>query len=489
MVTSKKSPRRKPDAGETAFSRILNEHLKKISVSKKQVILNMPSLRKASAGEASSGSKYFIRVSNGRAIPDLEFVMEVAAAVKILTSKNLTQEEVSLWLGAWLHDYLMKAAERPLNRAENARKKPELRRGAITSFLNAGYSTVNRWRRSANVKRGVDTNHPPTLADKDYILYNCAVVVGASVRDPPSSTEQLFRENAQVSDLMYLPHLDCGPKPLFLTDNMVIALSESHRRRLLGQKHLLVIGGPIVNVATRYLNNGSIFPFCLSDLKRKFDDIFDTLKGLRSLRNSRNVELFYYMLQEPASKIKLGAGRFIAKDVEAIWGDVQKFRKIFELEEDTTYKQVLDWLAHSHHFFDPLACRVVGSSRKYPHPGVISLGKNYWADDPHYVSVAVAGFDEFGTVAALRSLLHASFIDRPCGGVLNADLPQESSEYLKFKDAQFNWITAPYGIYDLKSSLGRIQKENRNDRPPFEAFHGDENYFNQYADFIKSFKG
>lgn len=489
MATSKKSPRRKPDAGRTEFSRLLDEYLKKIDASKKGVIHHMLPLRKASAGEGSSDGKYFIRVSNGRATPDLEFVLEVAAAIKVLTGQDLTQEEVSLWLGAWLHDYLLKAAKRPLAREDRTQENTELRREAVTSFLNAGYSAVNRWRRAVNVKRGIDTKSPPTLADKDYILHNCVVIVGASFRDPPSSTEDLFRQNAQVSDLMYLPHLDFGPRPLFLTDNMVIALAEPERKKLLRRRHLFVIGGPIVNVAARYLNNETIFPFCFDEDKRKFDDIFDTLKGLKSLRNSQAVDKFYEMLKLPKSKVKLGVKPFIGKDVENIRDDVKRFRDAFGLDDDVVYDQILDWLTFSHDFFDPLACRVVGPSGKNPHLGIISLGKNHWADDPHYVSVVVAGLDEFGTVGAMRSLLHSSFNDRPCGGILNTDLPQEGSEYRKFRDAEFRWVTDPYSVSDLKARLGRIEKENRSGRAPYKAFHGKESYFNEYADFVRSFKG
>lgn len=489
MATPKKPSRRKPDARETEFSRILNEHLKKIEVRKNAVTVHMFPLRDTGDGENPKDSKYFSRVSNGHITPDLRFVIEVATALKIHTGKDLTQEEVSLWLGAWLHDYLLKAADRALKRGGHTAKETRQRREAAATFINAGYSAVNRWRRSVNVRRGIDSTRPPTLADKDYILHNCAVIVGAAVRHPPSSTEQLFRENAQVSDLMYLPHLDCGPRPLFLTDNMVIALSEEERKKLLKRKHLLVIGGPIVNVATRYLNNVSVFPFCLNEYKRKFDNIFDTLKGFRSLRISQNVEMFYWMLQDPKSKSEPRPEKLIGKDLDKVRDEVKQFRKEFKLEEDVYYKDILNWVARSHHFFDPLACRVVGRSGKHPHLGVISLGKNHWADDPHFVTVAVAGFDEYGTVAALRSLLHSSFNDRPCGGILNADLPQEGSEYVKFKEAQFNWITHPYNIHDLKESLTRVQKENRSGRPPYEAFHGEETFFNQYADFIKLFKG
>jgi hypothetical protein len=488
MATSKKSARRKPDARETEFSRFLNESLDRLDVNKKELILAMPSLRRTGEGESPGSGRHFKRVSSGAATPDLEFVIEVATALKLINGKGLTQEDVALWLGAWLHDYLLKTADRVRTRGGRTARKAKLKREAIASFMDASHTIVNRWRRSLNVKRGIDTSHPPTMADKEYILYNCAIIVGASVQHPPSRTEQLFRENAQVSDLMYLPHLDFGPRPLFLTDNMVIALSEPERKKLLGRRHLLVIGGPLVNVATRYLNNISIFPFCLKEDKRYFDDIFDMLKGLKSLRNSLNVGMFDKLLRMPLSDVNLADESFRAPDARKVLDDVKRFREHFELEDDVVYKQILYWLTDSSHFFDPLTCRVVGISSKYPHPGVISVGTNHWADDPHFVSVVVAGFDEFGTVAALRTLLH-SCDERPCGGVLHAVLPQEGSEYLRFKEAQFSWITDPYEIHDLKVSLGRVRNENRSGRPPFEAFHGNETYFNQYADFIGTFKG
>jgi hypothetical protein len=288
---------------------------------------------------------------------------------------------------------------------------------------------------------------------------------------------------------MYLPHLDLGREPLLLTDNMVIALSDADRKKLLGEKHLLVIGGPAVNVAMRYLNNRSIFPFCFDEQKRNFDDVFDKLKRLPSLRDSHAVELFYEMLGRPASEVELGEEPFTGRNVEDVWKDVEKFRTTFGLSDLTVYDEILDWLTSVHSFFDPVGIRVVKHSRQHPNLGVISLGKNHWADDPHYVCVTVAGLNPFGTVGALRALVYSKFKEHPCGGILNAVLPQDSSEYIRFTDANFDWVTGQYGVADLKARLGRIQKDNRKSQPSYQAFHGVESYLKEYAKFIESFEG
>lgn len=359
--------------------------------------------------------------------------------------------------------------------------------GKATALAKKAISATAARRRAVDKSRNIDRAHPPTLTKKDDILHNCVVIVGASVRHPPSSTEQLFRQNAQLSDLMYLPHLDCGPNPLTLTDSMVIALSEPERKRLLGEKHLLVIGGPTVNVATRYLNNKSIFPFCFDEQKRSFDDIFDTLKGLKSLRNSHAVEHFYEMLKRPASEVELDSYPFIGRDMGEIRDDVEKFRGKYGLDNDVVYDDIFDWLTHVHGFFDPLSVRVVQPSYQKPNLGVISLGKNPWADESNYVCITVAGFNPFGTVGALRALVYSAFNDHPCGGILNVALPKDSREFMRFTDAEFVWITDPYSVIALKAGLEKIRKDNRKNRPTYKAFHGNEHYFNEYSEFVQSF--
>lgn len=485
MAASSKKPRVRKSA--TELSRLITDFLNRIGCSKTEVIHTMELLRNAARGAEHPQGKYFIKVSGGSATPDFDYLLEVVGAIKAKMGRELTPREVRRWLAAWLADYLRKYPKPP--KAGNGHtKKAAAKRRAIASFVAESIAAAERWQRSLDAGRGVDRRHPPTLVRKDYILDNCVVIVGASVRLPPSSTEQFFRHNAQLSDLMYLPHLDLGREPLLLTDNMVIALSDADRKKLLGEKHLLVIGGPAVNVAARYLNNRSIFPFCMDEQKRHFDDVFDALKRLPSLRDSHAVELFYEMLGSPASEVELETEPFTGRNVEAVWKDVEEFRALFGLSDNTVYQDVLDWLTSVNSFFDPVGLRVVRHSRQYPNLGVISLGKNHWADDPHYVCVTVAGLNPFGTVGALRALVYSKFKEHPCGGVLNAALPQDSSEYIRFTDANFDWVTDSYTLADLKARLGAIRKDNRKSRPSYCAFHGVERYFEDYGGFVESFE-
>jgi hypothetical protein len=498
LATTKKSTHADRKTGATELSRLLNEHLKSVGCSKTEIIHTMRPLRKTQGGKDHPAGKYFIKVAGGGAVPDFDYLLEIVGAVTAKSGRELTPSEVTRWLTAWLQDYLQKYPK-PSQASVAAKKRAGLNRGSVklaeakseagAAFVKRAVASAAGWRREVDVGGGIDRIYPPTLVSKDYLLHNCVVIVGASVRHPPSSTGHLFRQNAQLTDLIYLPHLNCGPDPLMLTDNMVIALEEEDRRKLLGEKHLLVIGGPIVNVATRYLNNGSIFPFCFSEQKKKFDNIFDTVKELPSLRNSRAVGHFYEMLKRPAAEVKLDSPPFTGRDVKRVRDDVEKFREVFGLDDEVVYDDILGWLTDVQGLFDPLLPRIVKSSRREPNLGVISLGKNLWADDPHYVCVTVAGFNPEGTVGALRALVYSTFINHPCGGILNAALPQESSEFMRFTDAEFHWVTEPYSVTDLKSGLDRIQRDNRTNRPAYCAFHGDERHFNEYSRFVKSFDG
>lgn len=488
MAASAKKPHRRPNPPKTELSQLITDYLTKIGRGKTEITHTMELLRDVPRGKEPPQGKHFFKVTGGSVTPDFDYLLEIVGAIKVKAGRELTPSEVALWLATWLKDYLRKYPKPPRDGGQNT-EKVAAKREAVDSFVKKALSSAGRWQRALDAGRGVDRAHPPTLRKKDYILNNCVVVVGASVRQPPTSTEQLFRYNAQLSDLMYLPHLDLGRDPLLLTDNMVIALPEGERKELLGGKHLLVIGGPAVNVATRYLNNRSIFPFCFDEQKRKFDDVFDTLKLLPSLRNSQAVGQFYEMLQRPAHEVVLDSPPFIGKHVTEIRDDVEAFRKKFDLDEETVYEDVLGWLAGVHSLFDPVAGRVVRATLQEPHLGVISLGKNHWADDPHYVCVTVAGLNPYGTVGALRALVYSAFNDHPCGGVLNAVLPRDSSEYLKFTDANFDWITEKYTVADLKARMTKVRKDNRKGRPVHKAFHGEERHLEEYARFIESLGG
>lgn len=486
MAASAKKPKSRAKPLKTELSQLLTEYLLKIGRDKTEIAGTMEPLRDAPRGKEAPQGKYFYKVTGGSITPDFDYLLEVVAAIKVKAGRELTLSEVALWLATWLKDYLRKYPKPPKEDSQST-KQTALRRKAMDSFVKKAVSSAGQWQRTLDAGRGVNRDRPPTLRRKDYILNNCVVVVGAAVRLPPTSTEQLFRHNAHLSDLMYLPHLDLGRDPLLLTDNMVIALPESERKALLGGKHLLVIGGPAVNVATRYLNNRSVFPFCFDEQKRKFDEVFDTLKGLPSLRNSQAVEQFYEMLKKPASEVVLDVSPFIGKHVAEIRDDVEEFRRRFDLDEDTVYEDILGWLTGVHSLFDPIAGRVRTAHRE-PNLGVVSLGKNHWADDPHYVCVTVAGLNPYGTVCALRALVYSAFNDHPCGGVLNAVLPRASSEYLRLTDADFGWVTDKYAVADLKARLPKIRKDNRKDRPAYQAFYGEEHYFEEYAEFVGLFE-
>lgn len=54
------------------------------------------------------------------------------------------------------------------------------------------------------------------------------------------------------------------------------------------------------------------------------------------------------------------------------------------------------------------------------------------------------GLNPYGTVSALKALVYSAFNDYPCGGVLKAVLPRDSSEYFRFTDANFVWVTDKY---------------------------------------------
>jgi len=415
---------------------------------------------------------------------------------------------VSFWLASWLTSKIerlsgelkTKLSNKPKEPAKRATRKPPLRKDfgywvthdkETSALLSQASKAARQWRKSTATLTFPSIT-TPTLRDKDRILRDCIIIVGASVRYPPTSTLDLFRENSHLSDLMYLPNFDFGDEPLLLTDRMVIALEENDRKRILGHKHLLVIGGPKVNVATRYLNDGFVFPFCFNPDKRAFDYLFDELKARETLANQLAVELFYEMLQEPNDDIDLGDERFKRFKPEAFRAQVREeviwFRDHFLDKQARGYEQVMNILTGEKKLFDPIAKDVI-MPKTNEHLGVVTLGKNFWAqDDPSRVCIVIAGIDTYGTAGALKALVESDFQHHPLGGIVKAVVKTSISEYEQFTSTLFEWNSRGYEVASLAKRLSELRKDlSVSGRLIHQAFHRDIDRFNEYEKFIQRF--
>lgn len=514
MAVSRKKPSRRNL--EADLCSLLKVTLQDRDLRQKDLINALPLTRhhprKKGSGEAAfRGGTYVKEIMSGKRVPELKYLIDVLIAIQTRSGskESFGDQEIGFWLSCWLRSTLERFSkelrqtqEKPKSLSKKTRIALKLPskgfafwsayRKEADLLLRQATRAAKLWQSNQSASTGHSRSEPPTLKAKDQILRNCIIIVGASVRYPPTSTLDLFRENAHLSDLMYLPYLDFGDKPLLLTDRMVIALSEEDRKRILGHKHLLVIGGPKVNVASRFLNDGFVFPFCFGARKKAFENLFDQLKERKALSNELAVGLFYEMLQvstdidpndERFMKVKPRAVR------EKVRDEVVAFRERFTENDPLGYERIMKVLSGEKKFFDPLVQDLISPETTSEHLGVITLGKNYWANEPSRVCLLVAGIDTYGTTGALKALFDSDFHGHPLGGIVKAIVDTSVSEYDQFTSTVFQWLSPRYKVSDLIKELPKMQQDLAKPRGSiYEAFHGDSERFSAYKDFINRFQ-
>jgi hypothetical protein len=445
----------------------------------------------------------------GKRVPDLKYLIDIIVAIQTKSGnvQPFNTKELGVWLASWLTDTLERfsvelhraVTDKAKSHSKGNKRKVAVHRGVpfwahhdkeVSLLLRQATKAARQWQNRKGTGIRSKISGPPTLKSKGEILRNCIIIVGASVRYPPTSTLDLFRENAHLSDLMYLPYFDFGDEPRLLTDRMVIALSEEERQRILGPKHLLIIGGPKVNVASRFLNDGFVFPFCFAASKKRYQNMFDTLKRRETLSNEEAVELFYEMLQVN-NEIDIDDARFKkfkpASLRERVRDEVLAFRAQFTEKEPLGYEQIMKVLTGEKKIFDPLAQDLI-SPESNQHLGVVTVGKNYWAGDPTRLCLLVGGVDTYGTAGALKALVESDFQSHPLGGVVKVSVNKSISEYEEFNSTVFRWRSQSYEVADLVRKLPSMKlKLSTLGGAVTEAFHGDPQRFNDYEEFIQRF--
>jgi hypothetical protein len=511
MVTKRQKLPPKQDHNLAA---LIRDALKARDLQQKALINDLPVTQQTNKHSRSSTPRagtYVKEIMSGKKVPDLKYLLNIMLAVRTRSKEPFSDDVVSLWLASWLtsmverysKEFKKTVSGKSKRAPQNKRTaKPALRRGMgfwishekdINVLLDQVNKVANQWHNRVAIHTSSSKSGRPTLKAKADILKNCIIIVGASVRYPPTSTLDLFRENSHLSDLMYLPYFDFGNHPILLTDRMLIALDERERKKILGQKHLLVIGGPKVNVAARYLNDSFVFPFCFAPTKQSFDNLFDELKERHRLANEKAVELFYEMLQEPKEEINIADERYKKFKPqsfrEQVRDEVLWFREKFTRNAPEAYEYVMTILSGERKFFDPLARHFI-VPRTDEHLGVVTLGRNFWAEDSaNRVCIVIGGLDKYGTVGALRTLVASDFQSHPLGGIIRASVNTSISEYEQFTSTSFSWHSSGYSVESLIQGLPEMRKNlDVSDWPIHETFRGDVARFDRYEKFIRSFQ-
>lgn len=493
-----------------------------------EVRANIPSQKTAKKGSPPQRVKnagvYKKNVSNieaGHEIPSLKKLAGWVATLETLKhDKDPDQKhhffkdsEIALFLSYWLKEKLKQVQTKP-NRKREAEGKIQRGKAAPKSlqdtyqedFLVRAQRVVRKWQQShlASTFAAPAGSGPPTLspAGLQTILADCIVIVGASVHHPPNTILDLFRENGRLSDLMNLPLLKFGPSPLLLTDRMVISLSEEERREILGARHLLVIGGSTVNVVARFLSNVCVFRLCYDKRKYDFDffsgsaGVFDSLRREEILQIQPAVIAFFELLKDPRANLneilsRLDLGSDLILEQEYRLRDLVNMVREKMGDNQATYDEIMRVLSSERVFFSPLGRTLIRTDPNEASLSVITLGANAWASDPSHVCLLVMGSNSYGTAGALRVLAQQDLSARPLGGLLRIFPATAESEYVRFVNSGFQWVTGEYDIESVvgKNNLNKMYQElRRTNKPTNIAFHKDANQFQAYKDFLLKFQ-
>jgi transcriptional regulator with XRE-family HTH domain len=97
------------------------------------------------------------------------------------------------------------------------------------------------------------------------------VVIGDRRESQPSTRGDLFAYSSSALDVQWLLELGLGPSVSIVSDKLFAVMSEDYLKRRFGETHLLVIGSPAVNLASRLINRGALFRFVIPQYVKDFE--------------------------------------------------------------------------------------------------------------------------------------------------------------------------------------------------------------------------
>jgi hypothetical protein len=395
-----------------------------------------------------------------------------------------SMRELQQWLSCWLAARLEELQN--FSAAKNGKKNAfRLPPDRIRPWLAAAEDLKRKLNLPAGSGRRGSGSHP-TLDQFPEAFTPLTIVTGNAHSFPPRRLEDLFRRNARFSDLLHLCRLNPDPSTLIVPDSYIVGLDVEERMRLLGNRHLLVIGGPSVNAVTRALYKVSPFSLRFQEQRDAFDAFFDYLKNSQLLKSEPHVELLHEFLDSDTTDYNADSFRrrrvneadrrdlcTLAQVIRRAASEpgyklppVEKLRteKLTGEYGHINYARIIE-LFSPREGFDPVALEI--RAAPVSHDGddhtLISLAPNLWDradrnDDRSfnykYFSIIVAGFQELGTAIGLKALSNRPYLRRhPLGGFLRTAKGSGDNElerileghYEGFGENEWKQLTPPYG--------------------------------------------
>ncbi len=431
---------------------------------------------------------------NQSKLPSLAYLLTLYLAThgqgdpaKVLRATKEQQQWLVYWLAAKLEDLTEK-------------KKLPLPLDYRKQWINAVNDLKEEYK-TTTLQAVSGESYLPTLQSFPTGFLPLVVITGASQAHPPRRREDLFRDNARFSDLTYLLRFDFGSKPLLLSDSAIITMqNDDERAELLGDKNLLIIGGPSVNIVTRQYWKKSLFNFQYDARRKYLDNLFDEiLQPVSLFRSEGHVSLFYDYMKETV-KFDIHEARFRDRgptkaERERLHEIVQRLRR--EIKSNKADYERVGRIYKPKGFLDPVRLDQ-GEPPSEKDYALITVAPNLWErpkkTKAQRIAVIVAGFSELGTSLGLKALSNASsgfFESHPLGGLLEVSQGGYRTRAEAFAEVgYYQWnpraLTPGYTVPELQESIKEQASLLANERSLiFEEFT--EADLAAYASFLERF--
>ena len=405
----------------------------------------------------------------GKGIPTLE---------QLLRLHELLVREHSQTPGSDLGSWLVRWLEARVNKDVTISKEAALK------AIEALYPQSTRSGRMGSASA------VPTLEDFPYGFEDLIIICGDRRESPPKSKGDLFVDAFSSADLASLKTLfdKTGPleirsDKLFMSGNLS---SSDHLKQVYGQRNLIIIGSPAVNLVARTINRNAVFRFATSKGMREFLRYWD--EEFPEINDRKLREIFWDMASKWNGSLEtsgIDTNHYYEEAQKRIHpGQIEELaRKVGELLTSHTVKDVKASF-HKYGFVDPVANKEQGYFLRDDNDfGVISLCPNPYSDGGNYFCILAAGIHGPGTDMAVRVLATDDFKEHPLGGIVEVKLDLEARWSERFSTADFTWQTGSYTVNE--EFLGKL----RNPTPGSILSKCEPGDLKNLIDFIQRFVG
>ena len=394
------------------------------------------------AEKVEKSKQWMGAIERGGAVPTLKLLLRLHEEL-VQSDDRDPNSELRIWLLRWLEATLKQQV------------------GICNDAALVAVRELYGQRQVRKMKRAGSTL--PTLEDFPHDFENLVIVCGDRRESPPKTKGDLFVDSFSCADLGSLKTLFERSGPLDIrSDKSFVLADRDYLKREYGQRNIIVVGSPAVNLLARAINKYCVFRFSIPKVARDFLKYLD--KEIPEINDPELRTIFWDMASKwrepPEATIGIAdyyekyKNRGLRMPREQIQVQIDELaRKVKELLKDHTAKEMKHFFRKPG-FVDPVDTRLQGYFTRQDNDfGVISLCPNPYSDDSHHFCILVAGIHAPGTDAAVRALATNNFKDHPLGGIIEAKLDLDAGWIDRFINASADWQTTRYEVEDVLANL------------------------------------